>query len=135
MRAILRASLCAGAIAVAMTVSAAADQQHQDARGKTSPPSAQAPSSSPGLATLKRVTATPMASRELEKVKGMHVHFLDAGNGKLHLAGDVKTRNNWSNIGGDATLEAPSYNGLCVAHGVGGIFIPTGGAPITSECP
>ncbi len=87
------------------------------------------------FATLKGVKAVPMASSELNAVKGMHVHFLDAGGGKLHLAGDVKTQNNWTNIGGtDGLPVAPSYNGLCVAHASGGIFIPTRGA-ITTQCP
>src|SRR4029453_8278413 len=39
------------------------------------------------LATLKDVKAVPMASGELDAVKGMHVHFLDGGGGKEHLAG------------------------------------------------
>lgn len=87
------------------------------------------------FATLKGVKAVPMASSELNAVKGTHVHFLDAGGGKLHLAGDVKTENNWSNLGGtDGAKVAPSYHGLCVAHASGGIFIPTRGA-ITTQCP
>ena len=87
------------------------------------------------FATLKGLKATPMASSELDAVKGMHVHFLDAGGGKLHLAGDIKTENNWQNLGGtDGNPVAPSYHGLCVAHASGGIFIPTMG-PITTECP
>lgn len=86
------------------------------------------------LATLAGVEAVPMTPAELEDVRGLHVHFLDA-HGGFHLAGDVKTRNNWKNIGGtDEMPVAPSYKGLCVAHAVGGIFIPTNG-PITTECP
>ena len=70
---------------------------------------------------LAGVTATPMDSRELAAVKGLHVHFLDAGGGKLHLAGDIKHENNWQNLGGsDGLPVAPSYHGLCVAIGVGG---------------
>jgi hypothetical protein len=87
------------------------------------------------FATLKDVQVVPMTSRELDIVKGLHVHFLDAGKGKLHLAGDVKHMNNWKNIGGtDGLPVAPSYKGLCVSHAKGGIFIPTMG-PITTECP
>jgi hypothetical protein len=87
------------------------------------------------FATLKGVNTVPMAPSELNAVKGTHVHFLDAGGGKLHLAGDVKTQNNWKNLGGtDGVAVAPSYRGLCVAHASGGIFIPTRGA-ITTECP
>ena len=88
------------------------------------------------FATLAGVKAVPMASKELDAVKGLHVHFLD-GNGGFHLAGDVKHFNNWENIGGnDGQPVAPSYNGLCVAQGVGvgGIIIP-GPNAVANECP
>lgn len=92
-----------------------------------------------GFSALKGVKATPMAARELDGVKGLHVHFVTISNGKLHLAGDVKTENNWSNAwgGSDGNPVAPSYHGLCVAHGNGSIFIPTGppGTPVTLQCP
>ena len=84
------------------------------------------------FATLKNLKAVPMAAKELDAVKGQHVHFLDPGGGELHLAGDVKTENNWENIGGsDGKPVAPSYNGLCVAAGysgpsAGAILIPGG---------
>ena len=88
---------------------------------------------------LKGVKAAPMSSNELQAVKGQHVHFITISNGKLHLAGDVKTHNNWSNEWGgtDGQPVAPSYKGLCVAHGNGSIFIPTGppGTPVTLQCP
>ena len=90
---------------------------------------------------LKGVKAAPMSSNELKAVKGQHVHFITISNGKLHLAGDVKTENNWSNEWGgtDGQPVAPSYKGLCIAHGNGSIFIPTGppgsGAPVTLQCP
>lgn len=80
------------------------------------------------FATLAGVKAVPMASRELDAVKGLHVHFRDAGGGEIHLAGDVKHHNNWQNLGGsDGLPVAPSYHGLCVAAGIsstGGISIP-----------
>lgn len=70
--------------------------------------------------TLAGVNAIPMKSHELDAVKGLHVHFLDA-NGGFHLAGDIKHENNWQNLGGsDGAAVAPSYHGLCVAIGVGG---------------
>jgi len=86
------------------------------------------------LATLKGVKATPMTSSELEEVKGMHVHFLDA-NGKIHLAGNpenkgIGTGNWYLNGSPDGAPVAPSYHGLCVA---GPIVIPTG--PNPSQCP
>lgn len=78
------------------------------------------------FATLKGVKAVPMAAAELDSIKGMHVHFLDAGGGELHLAGDIKTENNWENLGGtDPAPVAPSYHGLCVAAGYSG---PSAGA-------
>lgn len=91
------------------------------------------------FAALKDVKAVPMGSSELKAVKGQHVHFVTISNGKLHLAGDIKTENNWSNEWGgtDGQPVAPSYKGLCVAHGNGSIFIPTGppGTPVTLQCP
>lgn len=91
------------------------------------------------LTAVKGIKAVPMSSSELKAVKGQHVHFITISNGKLHLAGDVKTENNWSNEwgGSDGKPVAPSYHGLCVAHGNGQIFIPTGppGTPVTLQCP
>jgi len=91
-----------------------------------------------GFATLKGVKAVPMAAKELDAVKGQHVHFLDAAGG-FHLAGNPeKNTNNWQNLGGsDGAPVAPSYHGLCVAAGYsgpsapGGISIPGG----QFECP
>lgn len=83
------------------------------------------------FATLKGVDAAPMAASELENVKGMHVHFRDAGNGKIHLAGRLDEKN-WSSEwgGSDGLPVAPSYKGLCVAAGLSGpgngISIPGG---------
>ena len=98
-----------------------------------------AQSSTTQFAALKGIKAAPMSSTELKAVKGLHVHFVTISNGKLHLAGDVKTENNWSNEWGgtDRQPVAPSYKGLCVAHGNGSIFIPTGppGTPVTLQCP
>ena len=91
------------------------------------------------FAALKGVKAVALSSSELKAVKGQHVHFITINNGKLHLAGDVKTENNWSNEwgGSDGNPVAPSYHGLCVAQGNGSIFIPTGppGTPVTLQCP
>jgi hypothetical protein len=106
------------------------------------------------FATLRGMKAVPMASSELDAVKGMHVHFVNNGNNNqydiapgVHLAGDLKTHNNWSNEwgGSDGVAVAPSYHGLCKAAGVSpvgngnggpgantsGIFIPNG----PNECP
>jgi hypothetical protein len=97
------------------------------------------------FATLQGVQALPMASSELDAVKGLHVHFVtpskntqNFGMEGLQLAGDVKTENNWSNAwgGSDDVAVAPSYKGLCVATGLSGpggsvIFIPGGSV----QCP
>ena len=92
-----------------------------------------------GFAVLKGVKAVPMTSKELNAVKGLHVHFVTPSKNTQHgleglqLAGDIKTENNWSNEWGgiDGEPVAPSYKGLCVATGLSGsgqsvIFIPGG---------
>jgi hypothetical protein len=95
------------------------------------------------FAALKGIKAVPMSSSELKAVKGQHVHFLvnsqndQFGVTGLHLAGDIKTENNWENLGGtDPAPVAPSYHGLCVASGTGTspIFIPFNPAAGT-QCP
>ena len=123
------------AIAVVGSVSLAAQSPASaTAKSKAAPTKAAA---APSLATLKSVKAIPMTATELQSVKGLHVHFLDAGGGKLHLAGDVKHENNWKNLGGsDGMAVAPSYHGLCIAAGISGaapgsIAIPGG----MVECP
>ena len=141
----MRVSSLASAAAVAVVLAATpvlvsasdpekAEAASQPARATTGESAPAAP-----LATLKGVNAVPMSSRELGTVKGLHVHFITVSNGKLHLAGDVKTENNWSNEwgGSDGNPVAPSYHGLCKAHGNGSIFIPTGppGTPVTLQCP
>jgi hypothetical protein len=121
-------SVVAIALAVTMT-SVSADQSSTVDVVKPS----ETKSGTSQLATLKDVKAVPMASGELDAVKGMHVHFDDAGGGKEHLAG-INNMSNWSWKGGsDPSPTAPSYNGLCVAMGVGigGITIQ-GGA---FQCP
>ena len=89
---------------------------------------------------LKGVKAAPMSSNELKTVKGQHVHFFTISNGKIHFAGNP-FEHNWSNLGGtDGQDVAPSYKGLCIAHGNGSIFIPTNmpgtpPTPVTLQCP
>ena len=98
------------------------------------------------FATLNGVKATPMASSELDAVKGLHVHFVNRNGGSPqggpHLAGNPEVQgpgpdtvgNNWYLNGSpDGQLVAPSYHGLCVAAGTpSGIGIPSMGA---SQCP
>ena len=128
-------SLTVLALAAAPVVLSASDQ----ATGSSEKASASVTTPASQFTALKGVKAAPMSSNELKAVKGQHVHFITISNGKLHLAGDVKTENNWSNEwgGSDGHAVAPSYHGLCVAHGNGQIFIPTGppGTPVTLQCP
>lgn len=130
--------LAAIALATAPVALSAADNAVPSKNGKVAQ-SAMVAAPSATFATLKGVKAAPMSSSELDAVKGLHVHFITIKNGKLHLAGDIKTENNWSNEWGgtDGHDVAPSYKGLCVAHGNGSIFIPTGppGTPVTLQCP
>ena len=132
------ALLTAALLAAAPVMLSASDNAgaSKDSTGAQSATVAKAPSQ---FAALKGVKAAPMWSTELKAVKGLHVHVITTKNGKLHLAGDVKTENNWSNEWGgtDGHAVAPSYHGLCVAHGNGSIFIPTGppGTPVTLQCP
>jgi hypothetical protein len=92
------------------------------------------------FAALKDVKAVPMSSNELKTVKGQHVHFLTLKNLKIHFAGNP-FEHNWENLGGtDGEPVAPSYKGLCIAHGNGSIFIPTNmpgtpPTPVTLQCP
>jgi hypothetical protein len=127
------ASLTAALLAVAPVLLSASD----DAVASKDTKATQSATSE--FAALKGIKAAPMSSTELKAVKGLHVHFITISNGKLHLAGDIKTENNWSNAwgGSDGHVVAPSYHGLCVAHGNGSIFIPTGppGTPVTLQCP
>jgi hypothetical protein len=127
------ASLTAALLAAAPVMLSASDD------AVTSKNSKSAQSARSQFAVLKGIKAAPMSSTELKAVKGLHVHFITISNGKLHLAGDIKTENNWSNEwgGSDGHVVAPSYHGLCVAHGNGSIFIPTGppGTPVTLQCP
>ena len=129
MRRTLFVSVSVVAIALAATMTSVSADQSSTAALKPVPVT----SGTSQLATLKAIKAVPMASTELDAVKGMHVHFLDAGGGKEHLAG-INNMSNWSWKGGsDPSPTAPSYNGLCVAMsvGTGGITIPGG----VSQCP
>lgn len=129
-------AVAAVALALVPVVVSASDEGASP-RDTVSTPSAQTTQ----FTALKSVKAVPMSSKQLGAVKGQHVHFITLSNGKLHLAGDIKTENNWSNAwgGSDGQPVAPSYHGLCKAHGNGSIFIPTGppgsGAPVTLQCP
>ena len=128
-------ALAAVALAVVPVVVSASDKGGSP-RDASSAPSAQTTQ----FATLKNVKAVPMSSDELKTVKGQHVHFLTLKNLKIHFAGNP-FEHNWENLGGtDGAAVAPSYKGLCIAHGNGSIFIPTNmpgtpPTPVTLQCP
>lgn len=127
------ASLTAALLAAAPVMLSASDNARSSKDSTTSVQSAASQ-----FAALKDIKAAPMSSTELKAVKGLHVHFVTVSNGKLHIAGNP-FEHNWSNEWGgtDGQPVAPSYKGLCVAHGNGSIFIPTGppGTPVTLQCP
>lgn len=141
-RTLVTGSVVALAMAVALGSSVSAQSDGVKVSSPTPSPAVQ------DFAVLERVQAAPMTSSELDAVKGLHVHFftpsknvVDTPFGPLegiHLAGDIKTENNWSNEwgGSDGVAVAPSYKGLCVATGLSGpgggiVSIPQG----YLECP
>ena len=133
---LVSASVIAVALATAPVLLSASDNAVPQGNGKA----AQSESTTQ-FAALKGVKAAPMASSELKAVKGLHVHFITINNGKIHFAGNP-FEHNWSNEWGgtDGVAVAPSYKGLCVAHGNGSIFIPTNmpgtpPTPVTLQCP
>ena len=138
-RRLASASLAALTLAIAPAVLSASDRATEPRNQPIAVQETPSTASAGQFAALKGVKAVPMAADELKAIKGQHVHFITIKNGKVHLAGDIKTENNWSNEWGgtDGALVAPSYHGLCVAHGNGSIFIPTGptGSPVTLQCP
>jgi hypothetical protein len=116
-------------LAAPVLVSASGPEKSKAANKPASTVSSKTVPASP-MATLKGVKAAPMSSSELADVKGLHVHFWNPGAPfptEPHLAGDVKTENNWSDLYGDGVV-APSYHGLCKAAANGSaIFINPGG--------
>jgi hypothetical protein len=124
------------ALAAAPVLVSASDNPLPSANGKSAQ-STTVEKSTTRFAALKGVKAVPMAAKELDAVKGLHVHFftpsknvVDTPFGPLegiHLAGDIKTENNWSNLYGQGDV-ANSYHGLCGAAVNGSaIFINPGG--------
>ena len=120
-------------LASAFALAASALVQAADQAVPSKDNSTQAVTASPRqFATLKGVKAVPMAAKELKAVKGQHVHFWNPGAPfpfeEPHLAGNVKTEKNWSNLYGQGDV-ANSYHGLCNAasNGSSAIFINPGG--------
>jgi hypothetical protein len=129
----MRATTLALAAAVAAVLAAPELVSASDSEKAASKPTTVASKTLPAsrMITLKGVKATPMSSSELADVKGLHVHFWNPGapfpTAEPHLAGDVKTENNWSDLYGQGDV-ANSYRGLCKAAVNGSaIFINPGG--------
>ena len=126
------------ALAAAPVLLSASDAAMAAKDGKTVQSTTVEKASTTRFATLKGVKAVPMAAKELDAVKGLHVHFLNGSKNVvdtpfgpvegIHLAGDVKTENNWSDLFGQGDV-ANSYRGLCKAAtgGASAIFINPGG--------
>ena len=124
-------SLVAATLAVSPVVLLAADDAAPSKDGKAVQRVTVEKAPVRQFAALKAIKATPMSSSELADVKGLHVHFWNPGapfpTAEPHLAGDVKTRNNWQNLYGQGDV-ANSYRGLCKAATNGSaIFINPGG--------
>ena len=120
------------ALAAAPVLLSASDKSLPAKNGQAVQSTTVEKASSTQFATLKGVKAVPMATKELDAVKGLHVHFWNPGAPfpfeAPHLAGDVKTENNWQNLYGQGDV-ANSYHGLCNAatNGSSAIFINPGG--------
>jgi hypothetical protein len=121
----MRIRLAAAIVAVALaattgSVSASGESPKSEAAKPVGAAATKTVSDVGQFATLKGVKAAPMAASELDAVKGLHVHFQDAGGGKTHFPG-INNMDNWSWKGGsDGQATAPSYNGICVAAGFSG---------------
>ena len=126
------AALTAVALAAAPVLVSAADKAVPTSNGKSDQSTTVQKPSPTQFATLKGVKVVPMAAKELDAVKGLHVHFLNPGNNTqffgeegLHLAG-INNTDHWKNLYNDGFV-ANSYHGLCQARGNGTIFIEPGG--------
>jgi hypothetical protein len=115
--AVATASIVAIALAATMaSVSAsgqspAPDRTTVDRAASTQKPVDTPQPTSPQFATLKNVKAAPMASAELDAVKGTHIHFVTPS-GSLHLVNHLE-----NNLGKGQALpgSGPGYSGLCTA--------------------
>jgi hypothetical protein len=124
------AALTVVALTAAPVLLSASDKAVPANNGKVVQRTTVEKASSTPFATLKGIKAVPMAAKELDAVKGQHVHFWNPGApfpGEPHIAGGNNT-DHWKNLYGDGFV-ANSYHGLCVAAANGSaIFInPHGG--------
>ena len=85
------------------------------------------------FATLKGVKATPMASSELDAVKGLHIHGINPA-GKLILLGGPRRHNNGSPEAEAGELVHNGYHGFCVAGPISVPPIGPGGVATLAQC-
>lgn len=109
------------ALALAATIGSVAASGQSPAPAGKSVTAVESPASQP-FATLAGVKAAPMASGELDKVKGLHIHFTTPGNNTTGPLGPEAegwhfvnhTENNLGN-GNALPIAGPGYSGLCGA--------------------
>jgi hypothetical protein len=106
------------AIALAATIGSVAASGQSPAPAGKSVTALESPASQP-FATLAGVKAAPMASSELDKVKGLHIHFTTPGANNTP-EGDgwhfVNSNNDGNYGNGNANPgSGPGYSGLCGA--------------------
>jgi len=122
---LVSALVVAIALAATMSTVSASDQP---AKADVANASAKAsePSNTPSqFSTLKGVKVVPMASKELESVKGLHIHFATPSLPQTGLLFVNQQENNLGN--GQAPLpgSGPGYSGLCgAALNSPALFIP-----------
>lgn len=99
--------------ALVVAIALAATMSSVSASGQ--PAKASEPSNTPSqFSTLKDVKAVPMASKELESVKGLHIHFATPS---LPQTGLLFVNQRENNLGNGQALpgSGPGYSGLCGA--------------------
>ena len=109
-------------IALALTVGSVATYGQSPAPDGVQTTALKATPPSGTLATLNGIKAVPMAARELDAVKGLHIHFTTPSQNAGHpqVAPDTgwhfvnHTENNLGN-GQAKPTSGPGYSGLCGA--------------------
>ena len=134
--------LAATSIAIALAVGSVAASGQSPAPAGKSVTAVESSASQP-FATLAGVKAAPMASAELDKVKGLHIHFTTpSANVNPGAPGGAEgwhfvNSNNDSNFGNGHVPagSGPGYNGLCgAALNSPALTIPGQGFPGNGGC-
>ncbi len=113
---------------VAAVAVAAIGSVSVSASAESATPDGVAVSASAQFATLNGVAAVPMASGQMDAVAGKSIHFVNPSG--RHETGEPPPGHKFHHTGrfgtddcggGTCPNAAPSYNGLCVAAGAGGL--------------